>query len=230
MQNKLTILTYLLISWSICQVVVKKKSTTPKKKVVEPIICPPLITPACVANAVLKDSFKRFVADVATNADQSLDVCVPESFMDPKQSKLQPQMNSMQASIPMGSQIILVSTEIISGFYFQKIIYYYSGAYYYVMYATGIRAFRLLQTGTGYLPFGTASGMSIAQILKKVNEMITKVKKAIKNLNNVVIQEGMIASSLKQIKACVPKASTFMDLKCRVTITNFCTIFGMPES
>ena len=223
MQNQTTILIYFLINWLILQkTVAANTASTPKK----PIVCPPLITQYCASNSVLKENFKKFVADVANNADQSLDVCVPADFVDPKQPKST--LNAMQATMPKGSQIILVSTEIISSFYYQKIIYTYAGSYNYVMYATGIRAFRLLQTG--YLPFGTASGMSISQILQKVNEFTKKVQKAVKNLKNVTIIEGMIAKSLKEIKTCVPKANTFMDLKCRVTISNFCTIFGMPES
>ena len=183
--------------------------------------CPQLITPSSPQYATLKASFNSFVEYAAITASRSTDPCPrPDSITLGVSFNVHTE-RALQANLPNGAQIISIALEISNGFFFQKIIYLFNGAYFYVMYNTGCRAFRRLQI----IP----ETEDVAITPKAGPDQALNVYSIVTQLVSTPLVEGLISTSLEQLYNCVPGIENFELVKCQITMATFGNFFVVAK-
>jgi hypothetical protein len=212
----------LLLSSSACGVSgCKTKTKCSTSYCVDPK-CVPAVCPRktiCSSNGSCGEIRQKFCAFLASLKDlvlqskqkcSSLNTFLPQTAvkecMDPNAVQTQSaSASSNRTMIPLGSMISSYRLVAIGGFWWTQIIYYYQMQYYYLMYNTGIRDTRRLETRINSLT-ELPENLPIAKIDSLLNHFT--------RLPDVPISEWMTASNLTSLLKCLPDISRFRQINC----------------
>lgn len=211
-----------------------------------PASCPTLVPSTCPTfPTAVEAKFKAFVTKLQTIIQNTSDVCPPLSAAEALCASSSLYGRVTMALMPDHAQIVSTGYQVFSGFYYQKIVYYYESAYNYVMYWTGMRAFRLLATTpakstttkktsktttktTSTTPAKTTAAAA-ASSSQYVNTPVSaadqqKLLKKLAELNAADLVEGMmLAPTLDTLLVCAPESFCLSGVECKLTPTNIAT-------
>lgn len=150
----------------------------------------------------------------AIQSMSTVTVCTPD-YMAPS-PETQPfdaaiiiqSFTQVRGPIPSGAIIYSSNLVVISGFFWNQVIFFYQGQYCYISYNTGIRSIASLTlTITNSVEVESIKKGLIPTKNRDLRKLETKMRQG-------GFGEGMVASDLTTILRCVPNAMQFNQVKC----------------